>query len=156
MKSQKEMGSIKILIALDCTAYSKTIVEEVSLRPFPLNTKVHIVTAFERTPLLTPMGSVGVSQELYAEVDQHALKAAQNVIDKAAEILRKKNPSLNVTTVVVEGSPNNVILEEAETFGADLIVVGSNGSGVVERFILGSVSHSVALNAKCSVAIIRK
>ena len=71
-------------------------------------------------------------------------------------MFRKKNPALTITTVVIEGSPKSVILKEAETFGADLIVVGSHGSGAVERFLLGSVSHAVSLHAKCSVEIVRK
>ncbi|MFV7236591.1 universal stress protein [Flavobacterium sp. ZB4R12] len=37
-----------------------------------------------------------------------------------------------------------------------MIIVGSHGYGAIERFILGSVAHSVALHAKCSVEIVRK
>ena len=69
--------------------------------------------------------------------------------------MREKNPALTVTTVAIEGSPKSVILEEAEKFGADLIVVGSHGYGMVEGFLLGSVSNAVALHAKCSVEIVR-
>ena len=36
-----------------------------------------------------------------------------------------------------------MILNEAESWGADLIVVGSHGYRVWERFLLGSVSQSV-------------
>jgi nucleotide-binding universal stress UspA family protein len=46
----------------------------------------------------------------------------------------------------MSGSPKRVILEEAEAFGADLIVVGSHGYGMVERFLLGS-SPGRALHA---------
>ena len=56
----------------------------------------------------------------------------------------------------MEGTPKHVILEEAETFGADLIVIGAHGYGIVERFLLGSVSQAVSLHAKCSVEIVRK
>ena len=56
---------------------------------------------------------------------------------------------------VASGSPKEVILDEADAFGADLIVVGSHGYGMVERFLLGSVSQAVALHAKCSVQIVR-
>ena len=147
---------MKILLATDGSAHSKAAVEEVARRPFPPNTEVRIVSAYERTPLITTMEPMGVSQEYYAEADHYALKAAENTIENAAKILRKKNPALTITTIVIEGSPKSVILKEAETFGADLIVVGSHGSGAVERFMLGSVSHAVSLHAKCSVEIVRK
>ena len=156
MKNKKEKIAMKILLATDGSAHSKAAVEEVARRPFPPNTKVRIVSAYERTPLITTVEPMGVSQEFYAKADRYALKAAENTIENAAKIFRKKNPALTITTVVIEGSPKSVILKEAETFGADLIVVGSHGSGAVERFLLGSVSHAVSLHAKCSVEIVRK
>ena len=147
---------MKILLATDGTVNSKVTVEKISNRLLPSNTKIRIVSAYERTPLITTLEPMGVSQEYYAQADRYALKAAENTIENAAKILRKKNPTLTITTVVIEGSPKSVILEEAETFGADLIVVGSHGAGAVERFLLGSVSHAVSLHAKCSVEIVRK
>lgn len=156
MKNQKGKRAMKILLATDGSAHSKAAIEEVARRPFPLNTKVRIVSAYERTPQITSLETMGVSQEYYAATDKYALKAAKNTIENAAKILRNKNPALTVTTIVIEGSPKSVILEEAEKFGADLIVVGSHGSGAIERFLLGSVSHAVALHAKCSVEIVRK
>ena len=48
------------------------------------------------------------------------------------------------------------ILDDAERFGADLIMVGSHGYGPVKGFLMGSVSQAIALNAKCSVEIVRK
>jgi nucleotide-binding universal stress UspA family protein len=51
--------------------------------------------------------------------------------------------------------PKSIIMDEAEKWGADLIVVGSHGHRGIERFLLGSVSEGVALHAKCSVEVIR-
>jgi nucleotide-binding universal stress UspA family protein len=70
--------------------------------------------------------------------------------------VRVKNPDLILSTEVLCGSPKEVILEVADAFGADLIVVGSQGLGALERFLLGSVAQSVALHAKCSVEIVRQ
>jgi nucleotide-binding universal stress UspA family protein len=47
------------------------------------------------------------------------------------------------------------ILEEAERWQADLIVVGSHGFGPVKRRLLGSVSQAIALHAHYSVEIVR-
>jgi len=147
---------MKILLAIDGSAHSKAAIEEVARKLFPLNTKVRIVSAYEKVPLITNEGSLGASQKFYAETDRLVLKAAEDTIENAAKFLHKKNPMLTITTAVIEGAPKSVILEEAEIFGADLIVVGSHGSGIVERFLLGSVSHAVSLHAKCSVLIVRK
>ena len=94
---------------------------------------------------------------LYAELETLARNRARAAVDTAAATLRTDEGSrqLNVTTTVVSGSPKALILEEAEAFGADLIVVGSHGHGMVERFLLGSVSQAVALHAGCSVEIVR-
>ena len=91
------------------------------------------------------------------EIEKTARERARAAVEKAAAKLRADEESrqLNVTTEVLSGSPKRVILEEAEAFGADLIVVGSHGHGMLERFLLGSVSQAVALHAKCSVEIVR-
>ena len=155
MNTQKKNRAMKILLASDGSAHSKAMLEKVADRLFTPKTKVHIVSAYERTPLITTMQPMGVSKEYYAEADHYSLKVAENATENAVKILRKKNPTLSITTSVIEGSPKSVILEEAESFGADLIVVGSHGYGAVERFLLGSVSQAIALHAKCSVEIVR-
>jgi nucleotide-binding universal stress UspA family protein len=54
------------------------------------------------------------------------------------------------------GAPHRRIVEVADEWGADLIVVGSHGYRMWERVLLGSVSQSVATHAKCSVWIVRE
>jgi nucleotide-binding universal stress UspA family protein len=56
---------------------------------------------------------------------------------------------------VLLGGPRSVIIDEADKWGADLIVVGSHGHRGFERFLLGSVSEGVARHAHCSVEVIR-
>ena len=145
----------KILLAADGSKLSNEAVNEVATRPFPPNTKVRIVSAYERTPLITRLEPMGLMAETYAQADHYALKAAQDASEDAAKVLLDGNPALTVTVIAIDGSAKSVILDEAEAFGADLVVVGSHGYGMVERFMLGSVSHAVALHAKCSVEIVR-
>ena len=146
---------MRILLATDGSEQSNEAVKEVATRPFLPNTTVRIVSAYERTPLMTRLEPMGVMEETYAQADHYALKAAEDAAERAATILREKNPTLTLTMSVIDGSPKSVILDEAEAFGADLIVVGSHGYGMVEGFLLGSVSHAVALHATCSVEIVR-
>jgi nucleotide-binding universal stress UspA family protein len=43
-----------------------------------------------------------------------------------------------------------VILDEAEKWNADVIVLGSHGRSGFDRMVMGSVSETVALHAKFS------
>lgn len=77
---------------------------------------------------------------------------AQKVVDVTSARLKKGlGQAENVTVQVLAGSPQSVILEEAERWKADLIVVGSHGYGTWHRLVLGSVSQAVVSHAKCSV-----
>lgn len=72
-----------------------------------------------------------------------------------SEVLRKRGAALKIEAEVLDGSPKDVILNVAEEWGADLIVVGPHGYGPVKKFLLGSVSQAVASHARCSVEIVR-
>jgi nucleotide-binding universal stress UspA family protein len=59
-----------------------------------------------------------------------------------------------VVAQAVAGSPPDVLLEAAQDFDADVIVVGSQGLTGAARFVLGSVASSVAHHAPCDVCIV--
>jgi nucleotide-binding universal stress UspA family protein len=50
---------------------------------------------------------------------------------------------------------SSVIAEEAQRWGADLVVVGTHGRRGLERLILGSVAEGVARTAPVSVLLVR-
>lgn len=148
---------MKILLAIDGSKYSDVAVEQIAVRPFPLDTEVRILSAYE--PIALMMGAqlaMGGDSEFYADLDAAERQSAEDAVNEAAKIITEKNSTLSVSSVVVSGSPKDTILEEAVKFGADLIVVGSQGRGAISRFLLGSVSQSVALHAPCSVEIVRE
>jgi nucleotide-binding universal stress UspA family protein len=53
------------------------------------------------------------------------------------------------------GNAADVILEEAEESGADLIIIGTRGHNVAKRLLLGSVSTNVVHHAPCDVLVVR-
>ncbi len=146
---------MKILLATDGSLHSKEMVKKFSVTAFAPNTEVRIVSAYDRSPHVMNVDPAGISNEYYVEVGEDLQKRAEDATENAAATLRRKNPTLSISTTVIEGVPKSVILNEAEKFEADLIVVGSHGHGSIAGFLLGSVSQAVALDAKCSVEIVR-
>ena len=60
-----------------------------------------------------------------------------------------------VERIVRFGDPTAEILDEAEAFGADLIVVGTGGRSGIGRVLLGSVAERVFAKATVAVMLVR-
>ena len=76
--------------------------------------------------------------------------------DAATEVIKGgQTDKVVVETELLAGIPKHAVVDEAERWGADLVVVGSHGYSGFERFLLGSVSQSIAHHARCSVLIVR-
>jgi len=71
-------------------------------------------------------------------------------------VLRVVADVASATGVVLVGMPREAILEEAERWQADLIVMGSHGYGAWRGLLLGSVSRAVVTQAKCSVEVVHR
>lgn len=72
------------------------------------------------------------------------------VVEKAAA-----EASVLLETLEVYGDAAEEIMAFAEQEEIDVVVIGSSGSGRVKRALTGSVSTKVALQARCSVYIVR-
>jgi nucleotide-binding universal stress UspA family protein len=146
---------MKILLAVDGSDYSNAAAESVAKRPWPANSEVKIVSVMEPfQPYLAEIWAV--SDEFYEEMDKSVKAQATNSIEKALEYFQAANNSdLQVSSEIVKGNPRNAILDEADVWNADLIVLGSHGYTGLKRVLLGSVSQAVASHAKCSVEIVR-
>ena len=85
-------------------------------------------------------------------VREQAKKASENALMK---LQQKFDETFPLTALVIPGSAKSVILELAESWNADLILLGSHGYSTWERLLLGSVSQTVVSHAKCSVEVVR-
>jgi nucleotide-binding universal stress UspA family protein len=74
------------------------------------------------------------------------------VADAAAQQLVKAG--LAATAHVIDGDPKHALVAAAREWQADCVFVGARGLTRVERFLLGSVSTSVAMRAPCSVEVV--
>jgi nucleotide-binding universal stress UspA family protein len=152
---RKEVSLLKILLAIDGSPCSDVAVEEVGRRPWPERSAVKVLTSYELPVPPTPEGWV-LPANYFDDLDVALRKQSQNIVDEAIHKLKSKlNKTISLDGALLPGPPRMVILDEAESWGADLIVVGSHGYRAWERFLLGSVSQAVVSHAKCSVEVVR-
>jgi nucleotide-binding universal stress UspA family protein len=145
---------MKILLAVDGSVSSDRAVEMVVTRPWPAGTEIEILSvAHTRMPWIPePTLALTAAHETALD-DQRQLARAH--VESVGRRIASATSGIEVSAKVVDGSPEGMILAEAEHWGADLIVMGSHGRGAVKRLLLGSVSTAVALHAHCSVEIVR-
>jgi nucleotide-binding universal stress UspA family protein len=147
---------MRILLATDGSNCSEAAVYTVAGRPWPEGSELKIISATDIPNMSTTEAWV-LPDSYYTALDGAAKARAEKAVKDAAERIKSgKASGLEVVTEVKDGHAKDVILDEAEQWGADLIVLGSHGYGGLERFLLGSVSHAVATHAHCSVEIVRQ
>lgn len=148
---------MKILLATDCSDFSKAAVEACrNIIADPKSASVKIISAVER-PMPIAAEPFAISAEYYNEIEKAGSEQAKGCVEQAEREVRSMFPdvSLNLTAEVIDGSPQQVIVGEAENWGADLIVIGSHGYGFWSRVLLGSVSNAVVHHAPCLVLVVK-
>lgn len=90
------------------------------------------------------------------EAREHAelvMRTAQEAAERGAKRVQQIFPQWRVMDEAHNGSPAFELLNRAEEWQADLIVVGSHGHTALSRFVLGSVSQKILTEAPTSVHI---
>lgn len=141
---QKEK-TMRILIALDGSDCSKACIDDLNdLNCLP-GTEIKVVSVVD---FIEPLPVIDGFKE-------KEIKAAQDLVEKAAEQIRAQHPNTDVSGEVLDGFVTDEILELSYKWKADLILVGSHGRHGFSEFLVGSVSRGVLLHARCAVRIVR-
>ena len=107
---------------------------------------MRVLSAVENIGLEEAEGSLN-------QLQQQRIKEANQLTERVANSLASRG--LKTEAVVYDGDPRSVIVDEAEDWKADLIVLGSHGYTGIKRWLLGSVAQSVVNHAPCSVEVVR-
>ena len=119
----------------------------------PENAEVFVLTVVDLINYFTSEEAAKAYIPQIDEIRHDRLKKADELIDRTARLLQAAG--FKVSSGVSEGDPKTRIVEVAEQWGADLIVLGSHGRKGFDRALLGSVSEAVARYASCSIEIVR-
>jgi len=146
---------MKILLATDGTKHSDSAVETIKNFQFSETDEIKIVSVVDMAlPLAIDIyaGYVPTTSEIETTARENAEKVLETTSQKIREIV---SADVFISTKIMFVLPESRIVETAEKFGSDLIIVGSHGYNRWERLLLGSVSDSVVHHAPCSVLVVR-
>jgi nucleotide-binding universal stress UspA family protein len=139
-----------IVVATDGSPSSQTAAKTAAELAAQLGARITLIYVFEPIKYALPEGYVPYTSEQLTEMTEHfeqMLRSAKTEVTAAG--------ATQVETRLLQGVAADEICEFAKREGADLIVVGTHGRGLIERVLLGSVAEKVVRSASVPVLTVR-
>jgi nucleotide-binding universal stress UspA family protein len=144
---------VRVIVGVDNSPNSEAALSAVASRAWVRGTEVRLVAVLDTVMLVRPDPSQPAVFKWLDVNDERDWNLARQMFEASADKLRAAG--LTASVDLREGNPKQVLVDEAESWGADSIFVGAKGIRGIDRFLLGSVSAAVAARAHCSVEVIR-
>jgi len=138
----------RILCPTDFSACSRGALEEAAGLAELTGAEICLLHAFQDPAYMLPLG--GYAGPL-ADVLGEMRERVTHDLEALAEPLRERG--LRVETLMMQGSPHKSIVDRAQEWKADIVVMGTHGRTGVERVLSGSVAERVVRLAPCSVLV---
>lgn len=154
---------MKILIAYDGSAGADTAIDDLLRAGLP-SEKVEAEVICVAEVWLPPAAGDEVPDEAFPlqvppqlqlarEHASRLMADGKELSERGTKRICRIFPLWNVSPMVASGSPAFEVLNRAEEWQPQLIVVGSRGRTALGRFVLGSVSQKILTEAPTSVRI---
>jgi nucleotide-binding universal stress UspA family protein len=145
-----------IVVGTDGSERAARAVEQAAELAKVCGATLHVVNAYKGIDMAVAAamaaGSVVATAPDLSRESKGEADAVRQALESGVEQFRADG--IAVETHAITGSPVSVLLDLAETVGADLVVVGNRGMTGGRR-ILGSVPNTLAHNARCTVLIVQ-
>ncbi len=143
---------MRIVVATDGSSHATQTTELVAGIAWPPDSILRIISVMEPS-MATLSPWLGAAATYSTDLDAQIETYQQDEMATVVRHLRAANRS--VEGAVLRGRPATVIVDEASTFDADLVIVGSRGRGPIASLVLGSTSSEVVDHAPCPVLVAR-
>lgn len=141
-----------VLLAVDEEHFGNLIADFVCSHRWHEDTRFRLLSVL---PWMPPEKELRVSADLQNYVEKHR-SAKRALLDNLTKRLLQGHIKVeNIETEILRGNPAELILEIAESWPADMLLIGSHGRKGVGLFLMGSVSSAVVEHAPCSVIVVR-
>lgn len=142
----------KILIATDGSASAELALDTAVRLAQEQHSKLQIIHVVDTT-----LAYAGLEYETYwPDIEKEIRQTGQRILNKAGE--KAALGRVDYETRLLEVSDGRVaakILEEAERWAADLLIIGAHGRGFIDRLLLGSVSDKIIRKGSLPILLIK-
>lgn len=139
----------KILVPIDLSEVSIKAADFAFQMANQLNAKLSFISVMENSMLVA-------NPDAGEFPDEKRLKVKADFIALIKD-LENKHPKLLVEKVfITEGSTVRKIIEKAEKWQADIIVMGSHGRTGISHFLMGSIAEAVMRHGEIPVLIVKR
>lgn len=136
-----------ILFVTDFSEGAQRAEEVVASWARHFGSEVEVFHAIAETAVLFAPYAVPGSSDFDGEMKEAARRRIEGVVE------RFEQRGVSVKSKIVYGFASEAIIRRAESTGAQMIAVGSQGYSRLQRFVLGSVALRVLRHAPCSVLV---
>ena len=147
---------MRILLAVDGSVSSDRATQLVASFPLPADSVVRVVSVQQPFTDVLSMSwaAVGTGNGHGVETEEQVdARHHREAVERAEISLRR--PGLKVEGFLLRGRSGSQIVDEATSFHADLVVLGSRGHGAIATMVLGSTASEVVDHAPCPVLVAR-
>lgn len=144
----------RIVVAIDHSSCSVEAMKWVASIPWRSGTEILLLSVAESVVRFSEESSVMRAADMLIEW-QKKQSSLSGLLHGLAEKLKIATGLDSVSVLVASGDPGREIVEQAQSWDADLIVMGSHGRTGVSKLLMGSVAQAVVAHAACSVEIVK-
>lgn len=143
---------MRILLAYDGSQAAQTACDLLAHLRLAPGTELTVATVID-----APEMDIGVTDlPVRQSADEHERDLEHRVdVDLTRVAAGFRAPDRTAETRILRGRPASALVEEAERWNADLVVIGNRSHGPLEGVLLGSTSAEVVDHAPCPVLVAR-
>ncbi len=145
---------MRVVLAVDGSIAADRARDFVARLALPADTLVRAVAVMDGGPALSGTAWSDDASESKHGTESHRQHLLQ-ALDTTRETLEAAGIS-HVDSVLLLGVPAHAIIDEADDYHADLLVVGHRGRGALATTLLGSTSTALVEHAHCPVLVVRE
>jgi nucleotide-binding universal stress UspA family protein len=148
---------MNILVAIDLSESSQIVVEQAKKLAKSLSAKIWLLHVANLGPDLSflPVGSSEVTYHDAGEIRDAVAKKFHNEHRLLQQFSRElRSSGFDCTALLIEGTTTDTILKEVDKLAVEMVILGSQRKGAVDRFLLGSTGEDILNKSPVPILIV--